>query len=171
MILISDLLTLRTFFQQATSSVGDISFFGISNGDEGIQEIQSLMETTINPGQVICLMQVAEIPLSEGAYAKATFACTIMLLKKMNAGKITFDVKLETRNELWKQMLKLIGKVKLAAEWFQKSYEEKPNEAYDVHFSIFQDRVLPVGKIANANVQGWLVDIDVSIPVNDLMYN
>ena len=33
-----------------------------------------------------------------------------------------------------------------------------------------QDRLLPIGRIANAQVQGWLLDVDVTIPVNEYLF-
>lgn len=173
MTIINDLTTLRQFFQEATQAVSGIDLFrGVSNGEEGVQEIQHLFETEIKAGQVVCLYQVAETPITDNGagYSKAVFACTLMVLKKMPSAKINFDMKLQARDEIWKKTLKLIGKIKLAADWFTSNYTELQDEAYDVQFSIFQDRILPIGKIANANVQGWLVDIDISIPVNKLLY-
>lgn len=173
MVVITDLVTLQKFFEQAVRTLGNVDIFRpVSVGPEGIQEISKLFETDVLPGKTVCTYQVAETPLRDNAagLTTATFACTIMLMKKMGGGAQTPAVKLEARNETWKKMLRLIGLVRLASEWYASEVTEIEGQDYDVVFNIYQDKLLPLGKIANANIQGWLIDIDVTIPVNGLMY-
>ena len=172
MTIIEDLTTLQTFMSEAVETIEIDHFVPISNGEEGVQEVQHFFEKTARPDDVICFFQIAEIPLTDNdaGYSKATFATTLMIIKKMATPKITWAVKLATRDALLKKMLALVGNLVLASDWFVQAYNENGNEAYDVSIHVFQDRILPVGRIANANLQGWLVDIDVSIPVNSLMY-
>ena len=94
----------------------------------------------------------------------------VIIAKKIDSGAMSPDVKLAVRNETWKKMLRLIGLIRLAAEYYSTNTEEISGESYDVIFRIFQEKLLPLGEIANAKVEGWLVDIDVTIPINDLMY-
>lgn len=172
MTIIEDLVSLETFMREAVATIEADHFVPISNGEEGVQELQHFFEKTGRPGETVCFFQMAEIPLTDNdaGYSKATFATTLMLIQKMAAPKITWQLKLNTRNELLKKMLALVGNLVLASDWFVRAYNEQGNESYDVTITVFQDRILPVGRIANVNLQGWLVDIDVSIPVNTLMY-
>lgn len=173
MVVITDLVTLQQFFEHAVLTLGGVDIFQpLSVGPDGVQEMATLFEKNVLPGQVVCTYQIAETPLFDNAagMTRATFACTVMLLRKMGGTVQTPSIKLEARNDTWKKMLRLIGLIRLASEWYASEVTEVEGEDYEVIFNIFQDRLLPVGKIANANVQGWLVDIDVSIPVNSLMY-
>jgi hypothetical protein len=173
MVVIRDLVTLQAFFEQATTALRGIDIFSpLSVGNDGIQEMAALFEKNVKPNQIVCTYQVAETPLFDNAsgLTVATFACTIMIVKKMGDRVLTPQVKLEARNETWLKMLRLIGLIRTAAEWYASEVTEVDGEAYEVMFDIFQDKILPLGKIANANTQGWLLDIDVSIPVNKLMY-
>lgn len=173
MVVIQDLITLEAFFKHAVRTLGGIDIFrSLSVGNDGIQEMAKLFETEVKPGQMICTYQCSETPLTdnESGLTKATFACTVMILKKMGGSTLTPEVKLVGRNDTWKKMLRLIGLIRLASEWYASEMTEIDGEDYEVIFQIFQEKLLPVGKIANANVQGWLLDIDVSIPVNRLMY-
>lgn len=183
MVVITDLITLQQFFEHAVRNLsaelvggpsnGVIDVFRpVSVGPEGIQEIAKLFENDVKPGQTVCTYQVAETPLrdNEAGLTVATFACTIMLMRKMGGAVQTPIVKLEARNDTWKKMLRLIGLIRLASEWYATEVTEIEGQDYEVIFNIYQDKLLPLGKISNANTQGWLIDIDVSIPVNGLMY-
>ena len=173
MVVITDLITLKEFFQHAVRNLPGIDISrALSGGPDGLQEMAKLFESEVKPDQYICTYQVAETPLTDNAAGLtcATFACTVMIIKKMGSAAITPDIKLAARNETWKKMLRLVGLIRLASEWYPANVTEVDGQDYEVIFNIFQDKLLPVGKIANANVQGWLVDIDVTIPVNGLMY-
>jgi hypothetical protein len=173
MVVIRDLVTLQDFFTHAVRTLGGIDVFQpISVGSDGVQELGHLFEQVIRPDQLICTYQVAETPIFDNSagLTMATFCCTIMILKKTIGPVQTPEVKLNARNDTWKKAIRLVGLIRLASEWYATNVNEINGEAYEVTFKIFQDKMLPVGKIANANVQGWLVDIDVSIPVNGLMY-
>lgn len=173
MVVITDLITLKDFFEHAVRSLGgmDISR-AVSPGPDGLQEMAKLFESEIKEDQFVCTYQVAETPLTDNAAGLtcATFACTIMIMKKMGAKASSPDVKLEARNQTWKKALRFIGLIRLASEWYASEVNEIDGQDYQVIFDIFQDKLLPVGKVANANLQGWLIDIDVTIPVNGLMY-
>jgi len=173
MVVITDLITLQEFFEHAVRTLTAVDVFSaLSVGPDGVQEMAKLFETEIKSGQTVCTYQVAETPLTDNSagLTLVTFACTVMILKKMGGSALTAAVKMQARNETWKKMLRLIGLIRQASEWYASEVTEVEGKDYEVIFNIFQDRLLPVGKIANANVQGWLVDIDVSIPVNGLMY-
>lgn len=166
---ITDLLSLEAFYQ-ATADELQLTddYYFVSSGEEGSQELQTLFEKSIVPQQCIMLAQIAETPLTDNraGLTRATFACSVMLLEKMGGTALTAKVKLEARNRTWLKMLRLIGFVRTCAEYTASAAEEND----EVEFMIYQDRLLPLGRIANANVQGWLIDIDVTIPVNYLMY-
>lgn len=173
MVVITDLITLQDFFEHAVKSLGGIDVFRpLSVGTDGIQEMAKLFESEIKSGQFVCTYQVSETPLFDNAagLTTATFACTLMVLRKMGGTALLPAVKLEARNETWKKMLRLVGLIRLASEWYATEVSEIAGQDYEVVFNIFQDKILPLGKIANANTQGWLIDIDVTIPVNSLMY-
>lgn len=173
MVVITDLVTLQEFFDHAVRTLGGVDIFRpVSVGPEGIQEVAKLFESEVKSGQLVCTYQVAETPLMDNAagLTTATFACTIMLMKKMGGGAQTTSVKLDARNETWKKMLRLIGLIRLASEWYASEVTEIEGQDYEVVFRFYQDKLLPLGKVANANIQGWLIDIDVTIPVNGLMY-
>ncbi|GHB64214.1 hypothetical protein [Persicitalea jodogahamensis] len=167
---IKDLLGLEAFFEATAAHLGVADdYYFVSSGEEGSQEIQHLFEKSIVPNQRVMLAQVAETPLTDNSagLTRATFASSVMILEKMGGSALTAKVKLEARNRTWLKMLRLIGFVRECAEWTAAHATEDD----EVEFTIYQDRLLPLGRIANANVQGWLIDIDITIPVNDLMYN
>lgn len=173
MVIITDLISLTSFFEHAVTSAGGFErFTPTSSGPDGIQEIATLFEREVKAGEMVSIFQVAETPLmdNKAGLTTATFACTLMIVRKMSQGVITPALKLGARNETWLKTLKLIGLIRQAAEWYASQVNELEGEPYEVMFNIFQDKVVPLGKIANANTQGWLVDIDVTIPVNSLMY-
>ena len=173
MVVITDLITLQQFFEHAIRTLGGIDIFRpMSVGPEGVQEMANLFEKDVKEGDLVITFQVAETPLTDNAagLTKGTFACTLMILKKMGSKAQQPAVKLEARNDTWKKMLKLIGLIRLASEWYASEVKEIDGEPYEVIFNIFQDKLLPLGKVVNGNTQGWLLDIDVSIPVNSLMY-
>ena len=173
MVVITDLITLKKFFEHAVRSLGDVDLFrSISVGQDGIKEISKLFENDIKAGQLVCTHQVAETPLADNGsgLTTATFACTIMMVRKMGSGAQTPDVKLAARDETWKKMIRLVGLIRLAAEWYATEVTEIEGQDYEVIFNIYQDKILPLGSIANANTQGWLMDIDVTIPINPIMY-
>ena len=173
MVVITDLITLKEFFEQVVRNLPGIDVSRtLSVGPEGIAEMGKLFETDVKANQTVCTFQVAETPLRDNGAGLtcATFACTVMIMKKMGAQAALPDIKLEARNETWKKMLKMVGLIRLAAEWYACEVNEVEGQDYQVIFEIFQDKILPVGKTVNANMQGWLIDIDVTIPVNGLMY-
>lgn len=171
--IITDLISLTRFFEHAVTSVGGFErFTPTSSGPDGIQEIATLFEREVKAGDLACVFQVAETPLmdNKAGLTTATFACSVMVIRKMKQGVVTPALKLEARNETWLKTLRLIGLIRQAAEWYASEVNELDGEPYEVMFTIFQDKVVPLGKIANANTQGWLVDIDVTVPVNSLLY-
>lgn len=171
---VTDLISLQTFFEMAVSTLGTVDdFHALSAGPDGVQEINTLFERTIKPGQTVATYQVAETPLYDNAagLTRATFACTLMMVRKLDSTVHTPASKLEARNDTWLSTLRLLGLIRQAAEWYAAHVTEVEGQAYQIEFQIFQDKLLPLGKIANAHTQGWLVDIDVSIPVNNLMYS
>ena len=166
---IVDLLTLNRFFDEAATELESLdAYHFVSSGEEGAQEIQHLFEKTILPGQKILLAQIAETPLTDNStgLTRATFASSIMLLEKMGGTALTPLAKLAARNATWLLMLRFVGFVRECAEYTAAHATEND----EVEFTIYQDRLLPIGRIANANVQGWLVDMDVTIPVNGYLF-
>lgn len=166
---IVDLLSLETFFAAVATEVrGFDEYRYVSAGEEGAQEIQHLFEKSILPGQRILLAQIAETPLTDNAtgLTRATFACSVLVLEKMGVTALTAAVKLEARNRTWLAMLRVVGKIRASAEYAAAMATEED----EVEFTIYQDRLLPIGRIANAQVQGWLLDVDVTIPVNGYLF-
>ena len=171
---VTDLISLQTFFEMAVNTLGTVDdFHAVSSGSDGVKEINSLFERTIKPGQTVAPYQVAETPLTDNAagLTQATFACTLMIVRKMDSTVQTQASKLEARNDTWLRMLRLLGLIRQAAEWYAANVTEVAGQAYEIEFRIFQDKLQPLGSIANAHTQGWLVDLDVTIPVNGLMYS
>ena len=166
---IVDLLSLEKFFAAVATEVGGFDEYRyVSSGEEGAQEIQHLFEKSILPGQCILLAQIAETPLTDNAtgLTRATFACSVLVLEKMGGTALTPATKLEARNRTWLAMLRVVGKIRASAEYAASMATEED----EVGFNIHQDRLLPLGRLANANVQGWLVEIDVIIPVNHYLF-
>lgn len=166
---ITDLLTLKTFFRKVATQVGGFdSYHFVSSGEEGAQEIQHLFEKSILPAQRVLVAQIAETPLTDNAtgLSRATLASTLLVLEKMGGTALTPAVKLAARNRTWLRMLAVVGFIRTCAE-----YSAATTQADDeVEFTLYQDRLLPVGRIANAQVQGWLLDIDVTIPINGHLF-
>lgn len=166
---ITDLLTLEVFFREVANRVGGFdSYHFVSSGEEGAQEIQHLFEKTILPGHRVLIAQIAETPLTDNSagLSRATLASTLLVLEKMGGTPLTPAVKLAARNHTWLRMLRVVGFIRSCAE-----YSAQHSQADDeVEFTLYQDRLLPVGRIANAQVQGWLLDIDVTIPINGHLF-
>ena len=166
---ITDLLTLERFFAAVATELGSFDEYRyVSAGEEGAQEIQHLFEKTFLPGQRILLAQIAETPLTDNTtgLTRATFASSLLVLEKMGGTALTPAAKLEARNRTWRAMLRVVGQIRRSAEYAASMAEESD----EVEFTIYQDRLLPIGRIANAQVQGWLLDVDVTIPVNEYLF-
>ena len=173
MVVITDLITMKEVYELVVRNLGGIDVSRtLSAGPDGLQEMAKLFENDVKQDQLVCTFQIAETPISDNGAGLtcATFACTVMIMKKMGAQAALPDIKLAARNETWKKMLRFVGLIRQASEWYASEVTEIEGQDYQVIFDIFQDKILPVGKIANANLQGWLIDIDVTIPVNGLMY-
>ncbi|TDB69115.1 hypothetical protein [Arundinibacter roseus] len=167
---IIDLLTLNAFFEAAAAKIDGLdAYHFVSSGEDGAQEIQHLFEKSITPGQRVLIAQIAETPLTDNAtgLTRATFACSVMVLQKMAGIGLTALTKLEARNSTWKQILRMIGFVRTCAEYTAATATDND----EVEFRIYQDRLLPIGRIANAQVQGWLIEMDVTIPVNAYLFS
>ncbi|TDB64415.1 hypothetical protein [Arundinibacter roseus] len=165
---ITDLLTLNDFYDAVATKVVFSSYHLVSSGEEGVQEVQHIFEKSVLPGDMIMTAQIAETPLTDNdtGLTRATFACTLMVLEKMGGGARTAAVKLAVRNRTWLKMLAVIGFIRSCAE-----YAAANSTASDeLEISLHQDRLLPIGSIANATVQGWLIDIDVTIPINHYLF-
>ncbi|MPR36916.1 hypothetical protein [Salmonirosea aquatica] len=166
---ITDLLSLETFFAAVATELGGFDEYRyVSAGEEGAQEIQHLFEKVFLPNQRILLAQIAETPLTDNAtgLTRATFACSLLVLEKMGGAGTTPADKLEARNRTWLAMLRVVGQIRQSAEYAAAMATEED----EVEFTIYQDRLLPIGRIANAQVQGWLLDVDVTIPVNQYLF-
>lgn len=166
---IVDLLSLETFFSAVATQLGGFdAYHYVSSGEEGAQEIQHLFEKSILSGQRILLAQIAETPLTDNAtgLTRATFASSLLVLEKMGGGALTAAAKLQARNRTWLAMLRVVGQIRASAEYAASMATEQD----EVGFNIHQDRLLPLGRLANANVQGWLIEIDVIIPVNHYLF-
>ena len=166
---ITDLLSLNTFFDAAADRVDTVDAYHlVSAGEDGTQEIQSLFEKSILSGQLVMIAQIAETPLTTNptGLTRATFACSVMVLKKMGGTALTALAKLEARNDTWLRMLRFVGFVRTCAEYTASMATEND----EVEFSFNQERLLPVARIGNANIQGWLVELDVTIPVNHYLF-
>ena len=165
---INSLSTLSAFFETLTASVAGIDkLVVLSNGEDAVDEIDAYYER--EAGSTTCFLQIAEAErLQNGARSeRLALLCSVTIAQKTRkAGQAE---RLATRDRTLALMLHLIGALEQAVEASQDEVEE--NGVMDeVDLLVHRNRILPIGKLANVSLQGWYVDLDVTIPANPLLY-
>jgi hypothetical protein len=159
---IIDLVTLNTFFAELTGSIAGVDFYlPLSNGERAVDEISAYY--TNDYAGTTAFFQVAETIRKRELI---TFMCSLTIATKP-AGVSAADG-LAARDQMLKLMLDLLGKLELLAETSQRDIEEE-GEAYDLVITP-ADRIFPIGLLANVNLEGYYVDIDVMVPANHLLF-
>lgn len=166
--MITDLLSLTAFFQTLAGSIPGIAhFLPLSNGEKAVDEISAYY--TNDYVGTTAFFQVAESARkANGAGLESlTFYCSLTIAEKPASSRP--DSVLLTRNQTMKLLLSMLGKIEIEVETSQEELEEM-GEGYE--FSISPDeRIFPIGLLANVDLEGHYIDIDVTIPANHLLYS
>jgi hypothetical protein len=165
--MITDLISLTDFFEQlATDTEGIEHFLALSNGEKAVDEISAYY--TNDYAGCTLFFQVAEAHQkgNQAGLESLTFLCSMTVAMKPDDTSARAD--LLTRDFTQKILLKLIGKLRIEEEASQQELQEA-GEAYE--FSITPaERMFPIGLLANVNLAGYYIDVDITIPVNTLLY-
>jgi hypothetical protein len=165
--IIIDLLTLTDFFEQlATSTEGIDHFLALSNGEKAINEISAYY--TDNYAGTTAFFQVAEIPRhNNGAQADfIKFMCSLTVAEKPDDKSARAG--LIARDRTLKMILNLLGKLDIAMQDSQDEIEEL-GTGYEFKVEP-NERIFPIGLLANVDLDGHYIDIDVTIPANHLLF-
>lgn len=166
--MITDLLSLTKFFEQiAASTEGIAHFLPLSNGEKAVDEISAYYND--NYAGTTAFFQVAEsMRKDNGAGVESlTFYCSLTVAEKPE--DTSARAGLITRDRTMKLILSMLGKIEVLVEESQEELEEA-DEGYE--FSIAPDeRIFPIGLLANVNLEGHYIDIDVTIPANHLLFS
>ncbi|MCX6216412.1 hypothetical protein [Spirosoma sp.] len=164
---ITDLITLTDFFEGIAKRTEGIDFFlPLSNGEKAIDEIESYY--TNDYKGTTAFFQMAESGRKDnGAGLESlTFMCSMTVAQKPDG--VGARAGLITRDRTQKLLLSMLGQIELAVE---ASIEELEDEGESYEFSVAPaERMFPIGQLANVNLEGHYIDIDVTIPANHLLY-
>ncbi|GAB3803488.1 hypothetical protein GCM10028819_33490 [Spirosoma humi] len=159
---ITDLITLNDFIESVVAQESGIDFFlPLSNGEKAVDEISGYY--TDHYKGTTAFLQVAEAGRKDGMI---TFLCSLTVAKKPDGAGARAG--LETRNQTLLLMMALLGRLDLAAEAAQQEIEDQ-GDSYDL-VVMPVDRIFPIGMLANVNLEGHYVDIDISVPATHLLY-
>ena len=159
---ITDLLTLTDFVQAVVDTTPGIDFFlPLSNGEKAVNEISAYY--TNDYKGTTAFLQIAEAGRKEGMI---TFLCSLTVAKKPDS--MGARAGLETRNQTLLLMMALLGTLDQAAEDAQRDVEDE-GDGYDLVIEPV-DRIFPIGMLANVNLEGHYVDIDISVPATHLLF-
>ncbi len=165
--MITDLLSLTAFFESlAADIIGIEQFLPLSNGEKSVDEI-SAFYTHDYTGTTL-FFQVAEAhQKGNGAGLETlTFLCSVTIAMKPVDTSARAD--LEARDATLKLLHQLIGKLRDEEERSQEEIEEA-GEAYEFMITP-AERMFPIGMLANVNLAGYYLDVDITIPVKKLLY-
>lgn len=160
--MITDLLSLDDFFRAIVAEIPAIKVFkSLSNGEKAVDEISAYY--TNDYDGCTAFVQVAELIRKDQLM---TFQCSLTVAQK--PADVSTRAGLEARNATLLLIMELLGKLDLAADASQTEVEE-PGDMYDL---IVQpvDRIYPIGLLANVNLEGHYVDVDVTVPANPLLF-
>lgn len=168
--MITDLISLTAFFESlAADTTGIEQFLQLSNGEKSVDEINAYY-TDHYQGTTL-FFQVAEAhQKGNGAGLETlTFLCSVTVAMKPSDSSARAD--LEARDATQKLLLQLIGKLRIKEEKSQEEQEEleESGEAYEFMITP-AERMFPIGMLANVNLAGYYIDVDVTIPVAKLLY-
>ncbi len=165
--MITDLLSLNEFFADiATSTAGIAHFLPLSNGEKAVDEISAYY--TNDYAGTTAFFQVAEaVRKANGAGGESlTFYCSLTVAEKPeNAGA---PAGLMTRDHTMKLILSMLGQIELKAEESIEEVEEF-GDSYELCITP-AERIFPIGLLANVDLEGHYIDIDITIPANHLIY-
>lgn len=166
---ITDLTTLTDFLEGiANSTPGIDHFLALSNGEKAIDEIETYY-TNDNTGETTAFLQIAEsVRKNNGSGVEMlTFLCSLTIAMKPTG--VGARAGLIARDQTQKLLLVMLGKIELAVD---ASLEELEDEGDSYEFSVAPaERMFPIGQLANVNLEGYYIDIDVTIPANHLLYS
>jgi hypothetical protein len=166
--IITDLLTLTDYFEQLANSTDGINhFLPLSNGLKAIDEIEGYYTNDYVDGAT-AFFQVAETPRSNnGAGADfLKFMCSITVAEKPTDKSARAG--LVTRDRTMKLILQFLGKLDIAMQESQEEIEEL-GTGYEFRIEP-SERIFPIGLLANVDLDGHYLEIDVTIPANHLLF-
>lgn len=165
--MITDLISLTDFFESlATGTDGIKHFLPLSNGEKSVDEIDAYY-TNDYVGTTLFFQSAESFHKYNGSGLESlTFLCSITVADK--PADSSARAGLVTRNQMQRLLLELIGKLRIEEEKSQEALEEA-GIAYE--FSITPaERMFPIGLLANVDLEGYYLEIDVTIPVAKLLY-
>lgn len=143
-------------------SVPGVEFYlPVSNGEKAVDEISAYY--TNDYAGTTAFFQIAE-SIRNGDLL--TFQCSLTIASK--PADVSARAGLITRDMTLKLMLDLLGKLEKAADDAQEEIEDM-GDSYDLIVADV-DRIFPIGMMANVNLDGHYIDLDVTVPVNHLLY-
>lgn len=165
--MITDLQSLTNFFATIAASVDGIDFFlPLSNGEKAVDEISAYY--TNDYAGTTAFFQIAEVVRkSNGAGAESlTFYCSLTVAQKPENTSVSAGM--VTRDQTMKLILLILGQVQIKSEESAEELEEL-GSGYELTIEP-AERIFPIGMLANVNLDGYYIDIDVTIPANQLLY-
>lgn len=164
---IEDLVSLTTFMTEAVALVPTIEkFLALSNGEKAINEIQTYYNNDY--AGITCFLQVAEArPANNGAGLDTlTFLCSLTVaMKPDDSGPAAGLV---ARNQTQRLLMHLLGRIRAVAE---RDAEELEDLGDPCEIMIEPaNRMFPIGSLANAELEGYYIDVDVTVPANKLLF-
>ncbi|MEZ0607836.1 hypothetical protein ACAW74_04930 [Fibrella sp. WM1] len=164
---ITDLLSLTAFIEEAVQLVPTIEkFMPLSNGLKAINEIEAYY--TNDYAGITCFLQVAESqPKTNGAGLDSlTFLCSLTVaMKPADPGA---GAGLLARNETQKLLLHLLGRLRAMADRDAEELEDL-GEPFELMIQPGQ-KMFPIGLLANVELEGYYIDVDVTVPANRLLF-
>lgn len=159
---ITDLLTLNDFMAALLTAHPAIDvFLPLSNGETAVDEISAYY--TNDYGGCTAFFQTAEVIRKADLM---TFQCSLTIALKP-ADQST-RAGLAARNATLRIMLELMGSLTLQADQAAQTIEDN-DDMYDLIVAPV-DRIYPIGLLANVNLQGHYVDLDVTVPATHLLF-
>ena len=159
---IIDLVTLDAFFEELMTAVPGVEFYlPLSNGEKAVDEISAYY--TNDYAGTTAFFQVAESMRKKDLM---TFQCSLTIATK--PADTSARAGLLARDHTLKLVLNALGRLELAAEASQREVEDA-GDMYDLVITPM-DRIFPIGLLANVNLEGHYVDIDVTVPANPLLF-
>lgn len=165
--MITDLISLTAFFESLATGTDSIDYFlPLSNGEKSVDEINAYY-TNDYVGATLFFQVAESLHKYNGAGLESlTFLCSMTMAAK--PADSSARAGLATRNQMQRILLELIGKLRIEEETSQEELEEA-GEAYE--FSITPaERMFPIGLLANVDLEGYYIDVDVTIPAAKLLY-
>ncbi|MCK8492882.1 hypothetical protein M0L20_13525 [Spirosoma sp. RP8] len=165
--MITDLLSLTEFIEQiATGTAGIVQFLALSNGEKAVDEISAFYNDTY--AGTTAFFQIAEIGPKDNraGLQQVTFYCSLTVAEKPD--DVSARAGLATRDNTMKLLLSILGQLKIKAE---ESAETVEQEGEGYQFCVTpSERIFPIGMLANVSLEGYYVDLDITISANHLLF-